>query len=125
MLHTRTLNGELEVDGEAYSWDLRREPQWCTADGFQGMLVAVRRARAGGREALLQFPRPAGRALRGRAYRHRPQVHRADLERAIRAALAEGWDPEARGRPLHVEIQPDSRPPAGSSRSIQKPASEA
>lgn len=104
MLHTRTLNGTVEVDGEEYLWDLRREPQWCTADGWQGMLVAVRRSGATGREALLQFPRPARPALRARAYRHRPQVHRADLEPAIRAALAQGWDPDARGRPFHLEV---------------------
>ena len=104
MLHTRVLNGEIEVDGEAYRWDLRREPRWCTVDGFQGMLVAVRRSGAGGREALVQFPRPARPSLRGRSHRHRPQVQHADLAEAIRAALARGWDPEARGKPFHLEI---------------------
>ena len=104
MLHTRTLNGTIEVDGEDYLWDLRREPQWCTVDGFQGMLIGVRRSGAAGREALVQFPRPARPALRARAYRHRPQVQRADLEHAIRTALTRGWDPEARGKPFHVDL---------------------
>lgn len=103
MLHTRALNGTIEIDADDYLWDLRREPQWCTADGFQGMLIAVRRSGAEGREALVQFPRPARPTLRARAYRHRPQLHRADLERAIRTALAQGWDPDARGKPFHVE----------------------
>lgn len=104
MLHTRSLNGAIEVDGEDYLWDLRREPQWCTTDGFQGMLVGVRRAEAAGREALVLFPPPARRSLRARSHRHRPQVQRADLEQAIRKALAQGWDPEARGRPFHVDF---------------------
>ncbi|HEX8621706.1 MAG TPA: hypothetical protein VF718_07010 [Allosphingosinicella sp.] len=103
MLHTRTLNGTIEVDGEEYLWDLRREPRWCTADGWQGPLIGVRRSGAAGREALVQSPRPARPALRARAHRHRPQVQRADLERAIRAALAQGWDPDSKGKPFHVE----------------------
>lgn len=103
MLHRRSLGGTIAVDGLSYLWELRREPQWCTVDGFQGMQVAVRREGAKGREALLLFPPPARRALRARVYRHRPQVQGAALERAIRAALASGWDPEARGKPFHVD----------------------
>lgn len=103
MLHTRTLNGTIEVDGYEYRWDLRREPQWCTADGFQGLLIGLSRSDAGGREALVSFPPPEHPELRARGYRHRPQISRADLGRAIRAALAQGWDPTARGKPVHVE----------------------
>src|SRR5688572_28232648 len=98
MLHSRTLNGTIEVDGLEYRWDLRREPQWCTADGFQGMLVALSRPACGGREALVSFPPPARPALRARGYRHRPQLGRAELEQAVRAALAQGWDPASRGK---------------------------
>jgi hypothetical protein len=104
MLHTRILNGTIELDGRKYHWDLRREPQWCTVDGWQGMLIGVRDANEGGREALLQFPRPKGTAQRARGPRHRPQVHRGELEQAINAALAAGWEPAARGKPFHFEV---------------------
>lgn len=104
MLHKRSLGGSIEVDGRDFQWELRREPQWCTVDGFQGMLVGVGLADADGREALIQFPAPAGSAQLRRGYRHRPQVHRRELEQAIKAALSMGWEPDARGKPLHVEV---------------------
>jgi hypothetical protein len=104
MLHTRTLNGTIEVDGREYEWELRREPQWCTADGWQGMLIGVRKANEAGREALLQFPRPKGVALRARGPRHRPQVHRSELAQAIKTALTAGWEPDTKGKPFHFEI---------------------
>ncbi|HET9640004.1 MAG TPA: hypothetical protein VFP12_12440 [Allosphingosinicella sp.] len=103
MLHTRNLSGMIEVDGHFYRWDLRREPQWCTADGFQGMLIGLCRPDSGGREALVLFPPPDRPALRARGYRHRPQIGRAELDRAVRTALAQGWDPAARGKPLHID----------------------
>ena len=104
MLPTRTLTGSLVIDGDYYEWELRLEPQWCTADGWQGMQVAVRAAKAGGREALLQFPMPQKAAQRARGNRHRPQVHQAELETAVRLALSGGWDPYARGKPFHVDV---------------------
>jgi hypothetical protein len=104
MLHKRDLSGTVVVDGREFEWELRREPQWCTADGWQGMLVGVSLIGAVGKEALLQFP-PAKKAAQGaRAYRHRPQVQRADLENGIMSALAAGWEPEERGKPFHVEL---------------------
>lgn len=104
MLHTRKLGGTVEVDGCEYAWDLRREPQWCTVDGWQGMLIGVRSLRAVGHEALMQFPLPKQTAQRARGYRHRPQVHRSELEQAIRTAIAAGWEPEAKGKPFHVDL---------------------
>lgn len=104
MLHKRSLSGSIEVDGRDFQWDLRREPQWCTVDGFQGMLIGVRAADVDGREALLQFPAPSRPAQLRRGYRHRPQVHRGELEQAIKTALSMGWEPEARGKPFHVEV---------------------
>lgn len=104
MVHTRTLNGTIEIEGRAYDWDLRREPQWCTVDGWQGMLVGVRDATEDGREALLHFPRAKGPAQRARGPRHRPQVHRQELEQAIKGALAAGWEPSARGKPFHFDV---------------------
>ena len=49
------LPGDIEVDGQNYEWELQREPQWCTADGWRGMTVAIRLAGAQ-REAILEFP---------------------------------------------------------------------
>lgn len=105
MLPTRSLTGLFSLDGEEYEWELRREPQWCTVDGWQGMQVAIRAVDAGGRELLLQFPMPRKAAQRARGNRHRPQVHQAELARAVRSALSEGWEPHVRGKPFHVDLQ--------------------
>ena len=104
MLHKRDLKGTLEVEGREFTWELRREPQWCTVDGWQGMLVAVSLTDATGREALLQFPPAKRPAQRARAYRHRPQVHRDDLEKGISSALAAGWEPAARGKAFQIAL---------------------
>ncbi len=104
MLHKRNLEGTIVVEGREFEWELRREPQWCTADGWQGLLIGVREANEVGREALLQFPLPQGVTQLARGPRHRPQVHRSELEAAIGAALAAGWNPEARGKPFHFQV---------------------
>jgi hypothetical protein len=97
MLHKRDLGGTIVVDGPEFDWELTREPQLCTADGWQGLLIGVCCAK-GGREALLQFPMPKGTAQRTRGYRHRPQVQRAELEEGIRKALSAGWEGSLRAR---------------------------
>lgn len=104
MLHKRDLSGTVEVDEREFQWELRREPQWCTVDGWKGMLVGVRSRGAEGREALLQFRPPTKAAHRARAYRHRPQVQRSDVEKGIRSALSAGWEPEGRGKPFQLEL---------------------
>lgn len=104
MLPTRALTGSFVLDGKDYDWELRREPQWCTVDGWQGMQIAVRASDEGGREALLQFPMPKKAAQRARGHRHRPQIQQADLEAAVRLALSSGWNPQVRGKPFHVDV---------------------
>lgn len=103
MLHKRDLSGTIVVDGREFEWELKREPQWCTADGWQGMLIGVCRT-GEAREALIQFPMPQGTAQRARGYRHRPQVQRGDLEEAIKKALSLGWEPGSKGKPFHVDL---------------------
>jgi len=103
MLHKRDLGGTIIVDGQEFDWELRREPQWCTADGWQGMLIGVC-PKDGRRDALLQFPMPEGAAQRARGYRYRPQVQRSELEAAIKKALALGWEPDTRGKSFHVDL---------------------
>jgi hypothetical protein len=101
MLHTRDLAGTIEVDGLHYEWAVQREPQWCTVDGWRGMTVMIR-LRDSQREAILEFPTPPARQLRARA--PRPQVNRRIVENGVRAALAAGWDPASRGKPVLFEV---------------------
>lgn len=96
MLHTRNLNGVVEVDGLTYEWALQREPQWCTVDGWRGMVVSVRQA-GEQREALLEFPMP--KSGNGSQHRRRPPINHAIAANGVRAALAAGWEPASRGKP--------------------------
>jgi hypothetical protein len=95
VLHTRNQTGTVEVDGKSFECSLEREPQWCTADGWRGMMVSVRQVDAQ-REALLEFPMP--KSGNGSQYRRRPKINDAIVAKGVSAALAAGWEPVSRGK---------------------------
>jgi len=103
MLHTRDLAGTIEVDGLQYEWAVQREPQWCTVGGWRGMTVMLR-LRDGQRGAILEFPMPPARRSKLQPQLRRPQVNRRIVENGVRAALAAGWDPASRGKPVVFEV---------------------
>lgn len=98
MLHTRALHGVIEVDGLKFEWELQREPQWCTADGWRGMTVVLRQEDAQ-REAVLEFPMPRGPG-NGSPQRRRPKLNDGIVANGVRAALSAGWVPSSRGKPV-------------------------
>lgn len=95
MLHTRDLTDSVEVDGLTYEWSVQREPQWCTADGWRGLVLSIR-LEDGQREALLEFPMPKGG--NGSPHRRRPKIDKAIVANGVRAAIAAGWEPTSRGK---------------------------
>ncbi|MBU7590780.1 hypothetical protein [Sphingopyxis terrae] len=99
----RNLSGLIEVDDHEYHWTIEREPQWCTADGWRGMVVSLRQADAP-REALLEFPMPSARRSALQPQLRRPQVNGVIIENGVRAALAAGWEPTSRGKPAVFEV---------------------
>lgn len=103
MLHTRDLSGTITVDSVDYTWTLQREPQWCTADGYKGMAIAVSLVDEPRRSAILQYPFPLN-ARRSTPHRQRPKVERSQLESGIREALASGWEPDSKGKPITFEV---------------------
>lgn len=103
MFHTRDLSGHVEVDRQAYEWAVQREPQWCTADDWRGMTIVLR-LRDAQREAILEFPMPPARRSKLQPQLRRPQVTQRIIENGIRAALAAGWEPMSRGKPVTFEV---------------------
>jgi hypothetical protein len=103
MLHARALSGLIRVDDQDYEWELRREPQWCTVDGWKGMTIALRMKDAQ-REAILQFPMPPARRSKLQPQLRRPQINSRIIENGVRAALAADWNPNSRGKPIVVEV---------------------
>ena len=108
MLHTRDLAGVVEVDGQSYEWAVHREPQWCTPDGWRGMIIGLHR-RDGEQGAILEFPMPSARRSKSQPQLRRPQVNQRIIENGVRAALAAGWNPDARGKPQVFEVDGNGR----------------
>lgn len=95
MLHTRNFADTIEVDGLTYEWSVQREPQWCTADGWRGLVLSIQ-LEGEQREALLEFPTP--KSGNGSPHRRRPKINKTVVANGVRAALAAGWVPRSRGR---------------------------
>src|SRR5688572_9803390 len=94
---------EIRVDGETYLWWLQRMPRWSKDPAEQhGMAIAVRHAQ-GKREAVLEFP--PGAQPRFGAPRLKPTQVPTDLvAKAIRSALAAGWEPLSRGKTVNIAV---------------------
>ena len=89
--------GSVNVDGVAYDWRLQREPHLSDDEGWKGMTISLLQQDAK-REALVEFPAPT-RLLKGLPL-GRLQLDDATISRCVRSAIAAGWDPMSRGRPV-------------------------
>ena len=96
--------GTVDVDGISYDWHLQREPHLSDDEGWKGMTISILQ-RDAKREALLEFP-PPKRLLKGLP-RGRLQLDDATISRCVRAALAAGWEPTSRGRPVVFMVDAD------------------
>lgn len=98
----RQLGGIVCVDGTEFRWAVKREPQWCTADGYKGLSLSVHLASGVGRELLLEYPFET-QANGMPQLPQRPKVNCKSVEDGIRQALADGWEPGARGKAFAVQ----------------------
>jgi hypothetical protein len=102
--HKRAIAATVEIDGFNLCWELRREPQWSSAEGYRGMAISVRLLEGAHRELLLEYPLPPKTQ---RDLAHVPQRHKivpAAIEGDIREAIAAGWDPYSRGRVFAFQV---------------------
>jgi hypothetical protein len=99
----RSLEVEIEVDGEPYVWRIQRQPQWSTdTAGWRGMAIAVRH-QDGQREAVVEFP-PAPAPRRGTPLIQPPQIPPQLVAKAIASAIEAGWDPLSRGKTVAIVV---------------------
>ncbi|MFD1786224.1 hypothetical protein ACFSC3_01435 [Sphingomonas floccifaciens] len=96
--------GAVDIDGATYDWHLHREPHQSDDEGWKGMTISLIQ-RDAKREAWVEFP-PPKRLLRGLP-RGRLQLDDATISRSIRAALAAGWEPMSRGKPVLFAVDAD------------------
>lgn len=94
---------EIEVAGEPYVWRLQRRPRWSSDPSERcGMGIAVRH-REGKREAVLEFP-PGSQPRFGAPQLQAAQIAPALVARAIASAVAAGWEPLSRGKPVTIVV---------------------
>lgn len=106
MQHTRDLKGTVEVDGEAYEWELRRQPMRTTGNNWQGIGIALRHVDFK-REALVQFPMVM--RANGMPNFERQRISVEAVKNAIASAIEAGWDPASRGKTMVFEVDADGR----------------
>lgn len=97
MSKSHSTSGSVLVDGTTYDWRLQREPHQSDDEGWKGMTIALLE-RDAKREAWVEFPAPK-RLMQGLP-RGRLQLDDATMARCVRAALAAGWEPTSRGKPV-------------------------
>ena len=102
MQPTRDTRGTVEVDGDVYHWDLRRQPR-PTGNTWQGLALTLR-LDGFKREAIVQFPPPL--LSNGRVDTNKQLVNLDHVRNAVAAAIEAGWEPTSRGR--HVEFDVDA-----------------
>jgi hypothetical protein len=94
---------EIEVAGEPYVWRLQRRPQWSSDPAARrGMALAVRH-KEGQREAVLEFP-PGAQPRFGAPQLQVSQIPPDLVAKAIASAIAAGWEPLSRGKPVVIVV---------------------
>ena len=98
----RAIESEIQIDDRRLSWRVHREPQWCTADGWKGLSIAVRLDDSH-RQLLLEYSFRIT-SHHSTPHRQRPRISEKTVERHVRLAIAAGWIPEERGKPFVFEV---------------------
>jgi len=106
MQHTRDTRGTVEVDGEDYVWEVRRQPMRTTGDQWLGIAITVRHKDAK-REAIIQFPMPM--RANGHPQMLKQRINVDAVKNAVASAIAAGWDPTSRGKPEVFDVDADGR----------------
>lgn len=96
----RSMEDVAKVDGVAYRWHIHREPQWASVDGAKGLCIAVQHEENPQKTLLLEYPFP-----KPSRHAQRPKVSKQDVALQIAKAIADGWEPESRGKPYTYMIE--------------------
>lgn len=101
MNYTNESRGTIEVDGETYVWEIRRQPRPVGKKEWEGMAVCFRHQEFK-REAVAQYPM---------VYRHNGspnlEKQRVDLDvlkNTVRSIIEAGWDPASRGKVVNFDV---------------------
>ena len=101
MQYTNDSRGTLEVDGEIYVWEVRRQPRPVGKREWEGMGISLRHQDYK-REAVVQFPmayRP-----NGSPNLEKQKVDLDILATAVRSIIEAGWEPTSRGKVVNFDV---------------------
>lgn len=106
MQMTTDKSGTVEVDGESYEWELRRQPRPLGNGDWEGIAISLRH-RDFKREAIVQFPPPL--RANGRPDFEKQKVDLDTVRNAVAAAIEAGWDPASRGKAVAFDVDAQGR----------------
>lgn len=101
MQFTRDTSGTVEVDGETYSWEVRRQPQPKANGSWEGIAVTLK-LEGFQREAIVQFPMPM--RPNGRPDLEKQRINVDAVRNAVTAVTEAGWNPTSRGKPMVFDV---------------------
>ena len=104
MQYTRDSKGTIEVDGDTYEWEVRRQPQPKSGGQWEGMAVSLRLV-VFKREAIIQFPPPL--RPNGRPDVEKQRVNVDAVRNAVTSAMEAGWNPTSRGKAVVFDVDAD------------------
>ena len=105
-MQTRDNSGTVEVDGDIYHWDLRRQPRPLNGGQWEGVAVTLRLADFK-REAIIQFPPPL--RPNGRPDTEKQFVNPDHIRNAVAAVIEAGWNPTSRGKAMVFDVDAEGR----------------
>lgn len=106
MQHTRETSGVVEVDGEVYEWEIRRQPQPKGDGSWEGIALSLR-LKDFKREAVVQFPMPM--RANGRPDMEKQRINVEAVRNAVTSVIEAGWDPTSRGKAMVFDVDADGR----------------
>ncbi len=106
MEQTRETSGTVEVDGETYEWEIRRQPRPLPGGKWDGMGLSLR-LKGFPREAAVLFPMPM--RPNGRPDMEKQRVDLDSVRNAVSAAIEAGWNPTSRGKAMVFDVDADGR----------------
>ena len=105
-MQTRDNTGTVEVDGDIYHWELRRQPRPLSGGQWEGIAVTLW-LDGFKREAIVQFPPPL--RPNGRPDTEKQFVNTELVRNAVAAAIEAGWNPTSRGKAVAFDVDADGR----------------
>ncbi|MGO4410707.1 MULTISPECIES: hypothetical protein [unclassified Brevundimonas] len=106
MQYTRDASGTVEVDGDIYEWEIRRQPQPKAGGQWDGMAISLH-LKDFKREAVIQFPMPM--RANGRPDLEKQRVNVDAVRNSVTAAIEAGWNPTSRGKAVVFDVDADGR----------------